>query len=88
LPSIPSIKCNNLFLNNISANFNLNESDIALFMESAQPVIYSKNEIIGSEGAVPQYLYYIVSGFLRPFLHNLNGEKITTHINCPIGFIE
>lgn len=56
-------------------------------MEYAQPVIYTKNKIIDSEGAIPQYLYYVVSGFLRLFHHNENGEEITTHINCPIGFI-
>lgn len=51
-----------------------------------EPVICSKNEIIEEAGRVPDYLYYIVSGYLRLFYTDENGNEITTHINCPPGF--
>lgn len=54
------------------------------FME---PVFYPKNSIIEEEGKVPAYLYYVVSGFLRLFHYNDKGDEVTTHINCPPGFI-
>lgn len=54
------------------------------FME---PVFYPKNSIIEEEGKVPDYLYYVVSGFLRLFHYNDKGDEVTTHMNCPPGFI-
>ena len=51
-----------------------------------EPVSFSKNVIIEEEGKVPQYLYYIISGYLRLFYTDQNGNEITTHINCPPGF--
>ncbi|WP_300686293.1 Crp/Fnr family transcriptional regulator [Chryseobacterium sp.] len=51
-----------------------------------EPIIFAKNEIIEESGRVPGYLYYIVSGYLRLFYTDENGNEITTHINCPPGF--
>lgn len=51
-----------------------------------EPVAFSKNTIIEEAGSVPQYLYYIVSGYLRLFYTEENGNEVTTHINCPPGF--
>jgi len=51
-----------------------------------EPVAFSKNTIIEEAGRVPQYLYYIVSGYLRLFYTDENGNEVTTHINCPPGF--
>ncbi|CAM3704992.1 Crp/Fnr family transcriptional regulator [Elizabethkingia occulta] len=52
-----------------------------------EPVVYSKNTSIEAEGKIPQYLYFIVSGYVRLFHQNEKGEEMTTHINCPPGFI-
>ncbi|WP_225876756.1 Crp/Fnr family transcriptional regulator [Flavobacterium muglaense] len=46
-----------------------------------------KNSVIEEEGKIPKYLYFVVSGFMRLFHYNENGNEITTHINCPPGFI-
>lgn len=54
---------------------------------SFQPVSITKNTIIEKAGKVPEYLYFIASGYLRIFHLNEKGEEITTHINCPPGFI-
>ncbi|WP_426479770.1 Crp/Fnr family transcriptional regulator [Chryseobacterium sp. CBSDS_008] len=51
-----------------------------------EPVVFSKNTVIEKAGKVPQYLYYIVSGYLRLFYTDQNGSEVTTHINCPPGF--
>lgn len=70
----------------IASNITLNEKDIALIEKYFEPVLYPKNRIIEEEGKIPQYLYYIVSGYLRLFHYNENGDEVTTHINCPPGF--
>lgn len=51
-----------------------------------EPVIFSKNTVIEAAGKVPKYLYYIVSGYLRLFYTDQNGNEVTMHINCPPGF--
>lgn len=51
-----------------------------------EPVMFSKNTVIEEAGKVPYYLYYIISGYLRLFYNDQNGNEITTHINCPPGF--
>lgn len=51
-----------------------------------EPVSFSKNTVIEESGKVPNYLYYIVSGYLRLFYVDQNGNEVTTHINCPPGF--
>lgn len=51
-----------------------------------EPVKFSRNTVIEEAGKVPNYLYYIVSGYLRLFYMDQNGNQVTTHINCPPGF--
>ncbi|WP_255607031.1 Crp/Fnr family transcriptional regulator [Pedobacter polysacchareus] len=57
-----------------------------MIIQYFEPVLYPKNRILEEEGKVPKYLYYIVSGYLRLFHYNENGDEVTTHINCPPGF--
>jgi len=64
----------------------LSAQEADLISSSFDPVIFPKNRIIEEQGAVPKYLYYIVSGYLRLFHYNENGDEVTTHINCPPGF--
>lgn len=52
-----------------------------------EPLKASKHQLLEEEGKVPQYLYYIVSGYLRLFHFDAEGNEVTTHINCPPGFI-
>ncbi|WP_343672912.1 Crp/Fnr family transcriptional regulator [Chitinophaga sp.] len=70
----------------IASNITLQQKDIALIEKYFEPVLYPKNRILEEEGKVPVYLYYIVSGYLRLFHYNENGDEVTTHINCPPGF--
>jgi CRP-like cAMP-binding protein len=71
----------------ISENVKLSDSDRALCTQYFEPVLYPKNRIIEEEEKIPQYLYFVVSGFVRLFHYNDKGDEITTHINCPPGFI-
>jgi CRP-like cAMP-binding protein len=71
----------------ISENITLSDHDQVLCKQYFEPVILPKNKIIEEEGKIPRYLYFIVSGFVRLFHYNENGDEVTTHINCPPGFI-
>lgn len=60
--------------------------EIEMIQQYFEPVSYAKNTVIEKAGKVPNYLYYIVSGYLRLFYMDPNGNEVTTHINCPPGF--
>lgn len=70
-----------------SQNVTLTESDKALYGQFFEPVLYPKNRVIEEENKTPKYLYFVVSGFVRLFHYNDKGDEVTTHINCPPGFI-
>lgn len=71
----------------IRQHVTIQDKDAELCTEYFEPVIVPKNTIIEEEGKIPQYLYFIVSGYMRLFHYNDNGDEITSHINCPPGFI-
>lgn len=74
-------------LNVIGQKVSLTEADIDLCKACFEPVLFPKNRVIEEAGAVPRYLYFVVKGFMRLFHHNENGDEVTTHINCPPGFL-
>lgn len=74
-------------LNNAAAQIKLTAADTALCKEYFEPVVFDRNTIIEEENEVPKYLYYVVSGFIRLFHYNEEGGQVTTHLNCPPGFI-
>jgi CRP-like cAMP-binding protein len=63
----------------------ISEKEIGLCTKYFEPVIFLKNRIVEEEGKIPQYLYFMVYGYMRLFHYNEN--EITSHINCPLGFI-
>jgi CRP-like cAMP-binding protein len=65
----------------------ITDKDVELCTKYFEPIIFPKNRIIEDEGKIPQYLYFVVSGYMRLFHYNDNGDEITSHINCPPGFI-
>jgi len=71
----------------IRQKINISDKDVELCIEYFEPIIFPKNRIIEEEGKIPQYLYFVVSGYMRLFYYNDNGDEITSHINCPPGFI-
>jgi CRP-like cAMP-binding protein len=71
----------------ITKSLQLSNRDRDLCVQYFDPVSYPKNRIIEEEGKVPGHLYFVVSGFARLFHYNDKGDEVTTHINCPPGFI-
>lgn len=69
------------------ASSTITSEDQALCKDFFEPVLFPKNRIIEEEGHIPKYLYFIVSGYVRLFYYHENGDEVTTHINCPPGFI-
>jgi CRP-like cAMP-binding protein len=74
-------------LNIISQRVSLTEADNDLCKACFDPVLSPKNRIVEQAGYIPQYLYFVVKGFMRIFHYNESGDEITTHINCPPGFL-
>lgn len=75
------------FLQLITKTVKLSALETALCLQYLEPVHYPKNKILEEEGRSPRYLYFVVSGFVRLFYYNEKGDEVTTHINCPPGFI-
>ena len=76
-----------ILLNLIHQKAVLSENEIAMCKQYFEPVSITKNQIIEKEGEIPRYLYFIASGFIRLFHYNDLGDEVTTHINCPPGFL-
>jgi len=74
-------------INLILKKIQLTGRDTELCKQYFEAVLFPKNRIIEEEGKIPRYLYFVVSGFMRLFHYNEQGDEITTHINCPPGFI-
>lgn len=74
-------------LRTISSHVKLSAADFELCRHSFEPITFPKNTLLESEGHIPKYLYFIVSGYVRLFSYSEQGEEITTHLNCPPGFI-
>lgn len=75
------------FIALITEHVTISDQEKDLCRRFMEPVLYSKNRIIQEEGKVPTYLYFVISGFVRLFHCNEKGDEVTTHINCPPGFI-
>jgi CRP-like cAMP-binding protein len=71
----------------ISQNLRLSDTDRELCVRYFEPVLFPKSQVIEEAEKIPGYLYFVVSGFVRLFHYNDKGDEVTTHINCPPGFI-
>ena len=71
----------------ISQTVVLNDIDKELCKNYFEPVLIPKNTVIEHQGKIPKYLYFVVSGFMRLFYYTDFGNEVTTHINCPPGFL-
>jgi CRP/FNR family transcriptional regulator, anaerobic regulatory protein len=71
----------------ISQKVALNENDIKLCSTYFEPISYPKNCIVEEQEKIPEYLYFIVSGFMRLFYYDENGDENTNQINTPNDFV-
>ncbi|MCJ7933063.1 MAG: Crp/Fnr family transcriptional regulator [Chryseobacterium sp.] len=70
----------------IRLGYDFTEEETEAVKRCFEPVKYSRNTVIEEAGKVPNYLYYIVSGYMRLYYPDSKGNQVTTHINCPPGF--
>lgn len=70
----------------ISKKVNLTKEDISLCTEYFEPISYSKNLIVEEQDKIPEYLYFIASGFMRLFYYDDNGDEVTTQLNYAMDF--
>jgi CRP/FNR family transcriptional regulator, anaerobic regulatory protein len=65
----------------------LSESDITLYSQYFQLKSIAKNTVLEEEQKVPKHLYFILSGFMRLFYYDDNGDEVTTLIASPNTFV-
>jgi CRP/FNR family transcriptional regulator, anaerobic regulatory protein len=71
----------------ISKKIILTIDDKALCKNYFEEVNFNRNTILDEQDKVPQFLYFIVSGFMRLFYYDENGDEVTTYLTSPNGFI-
>ncbi|WP_202806391.1 Crp/Fnr family transcriptional regulator [Fibrisoma limi] len=64
----------------------LTESDKDLVRTSFKPISGEKQSRLVEVGQIPRCLYFINQGYVRVFALE-DGEEMTSHLNCPPGFI-
>jgi len=69
------------FFNYVAEILVLPEADKTSIRQLFKPVFISKNTVIESAGEVPQYHNFIVSGYMRNFHLDPDGNQITTDLN-------
>jgi CRP-like cAMP-binding protein len=75
------------FLLEISKTWNPTIEDIEHIQQSFIPISISRNSILEEQDKIPQYLYFINSGFMRLFYYDENEEEQTTFLCSQSGFI-
>ncbi|GAA4361914.1 Crp/Fnr family transcriptional regulator [Hymenobacter saemangeumensis] len=71
----------------ISRSGNLSPADIALCERYFQPLAVKKNTVVQAAGTVPQYLYFLGTGYMRLYYADEQGSEITTHLGLPGDFL-
>jgi CRP-like cAMP-binding protein len=74
-------------INTIAPFANMSETDIELCKRNFETLFISRNTVLEEQGKVPQYLYFVSSGFMRLFHYDENGDEQTTYLCSPNGFI-
>jgi CRP-like cAMP-binding protein len=71
----------------ISKTGTLSIEDINNIQKSFIPFAATRNAVLEEQDKIPQYLYFINSGFMRLFHYDENGEEQTTFLCSQTGFI-
>ncbi|AQG79761.1 Crp/Fnr family transcriptional regulator [Spirosoma montaniterrae] len=69
------------FFDYVAQILTLPDSDKASIRQTFQPVFVPKDTILEAAGAVPQHHNFIVSGYMRNFYHDADGNQVTTDLN-------
>ncbi len=71
----------------ISKNQTLREEEIQLINQAFCHLKAPRNTQLEEQGTIPQYLYFVVSGFVRLFYTNEDGDEVTTFLSSKNDFI-
>jgi CRP-like cAMP-binding protein len=71
----------------ISKTENPSFEDIEHIHNRFIPISASRNSVLEEQDKIPQYLYFINSGFMRLFYYDENEEEQTTFLCSQSGFI-
>ena len=71
----------------ISKKITLNAQDKKLCKEYFEEAHFIKNTLLEEQDKIPQFLYFINSGFMRLFYYDENGDEVTTYLTSPNGFV-
>ncbi len=71
----------------ISKTGNLELTEIDYLKTYFHPLTVARNTVLDEQDKVPKCLYFVVSGFMRLFYYDQNGEEQTTYLCAENGFI-
>ena len=74
-------------LSEIAKIGNLEIDEIHNIKTYFQPILVARNTILEEQDKTPNYLYFVVSGFMRLFYYDDNREEQTTFLCAENGFI-
>jgi CRP-like cAMP-binding protein len=64
----------------ISRTVKMSDEEIELCKIYFEPLTISRNTVLEEEGKIPQYLYFVSSGFMRLFYYDENGDEQTNYL--------
>ncbi|TXH54040.1 MAG: Crp/Fnr family transcriptional regulator [Bacteroidia bacterium] len=77
----------NFFCNKLSEVYPMHDIDRELCYQYFEYFELPKNTLYEKQGEIPQYQNYILSGFMRKFHTDVDGNEITVEINSEPRFI-
>lgn len=77
----------NFFCNKLSEVYPMHDVDRELCYQYFEYFELPKNTLYEKQGEIPQYQNYILSGFMRKFHTDIDGNEITVEINSEPRFI-
>ena len=78
---------NEKLINIINKTVSLTAEDVQLCSQYFETVLISKNTILEEQDKIPEYLYFIASGFVRLFYWDEKGDEITTNLSSAHSFL-
>ena len=76
-----------LLIQTISTKGELSSREMDLIKRFFVQCTVSRNTVLEEQGKVPEFLYFVVSGYMRLFLYDTEGEEQTTYLCTSKDFI-
>lgn len=76
-----------LLIQTISTKGELSSREMDLIKRFFVQNTVSRNTVLEEQGKVPEFLYFVVSGYMRLFLYDTEGEEQTTYLCTSNDFI-